>query len=513
MLLYPQPIVRTNEQLARQNALSHAMGALFLESRVHDLEQSVERARKHAQHQHYQSLRRQGSTGARRGGGAGGQGQGRSSPTMGGSLRVRQHNHHLHHSHPGLLLNGGSSSNGNSARTSPASSIASGPSASAPISLSASASSALGSTSVSLSSLKGKSKERAAREYARGVRVVDVSVLIYSLRSVHTWLREGELTLIVPYGALHTLDLLKSGKETINHAARKALCFLEERLTDGSPFIADTGRISPLPSTGAASSSSALTRCSRPGLFIQGADHSWTDAELAELRTRREAEEELEALISDLRAAEEGPGAAEECDSEGEVILLDQQQHSPSRTDEGNGTAPICGRQLSSKGPTPRHIREVLTCSLWVRDEADRRRRSSSSGGGRLGGAKIDSSKHSPNPGAMEEGGKSGKKANGEEEYTFALAVAYPPPALRDASAEAARLGHGYASLADGSLVHSWALSLLETRAAPGPAGAQVQVLPTATSWLELGGGGGSEGASSSLASSSASVAKRSSKA
>ncbi|CAD6891659.1 unnamed protein product [Tilletia controversa] len=490
-------IVRTDDQVARQNALSHAMGALFLESRVQDLEQSVERARRGHHYQQQQQQQRQG-----------------------GSLRIRQH--------------GPTTRNavvGGSARTSPA------------------ASSILSAPSSSSWSVKGKDRSQSASTsastatstaslgYARGIRVVDVSVLIYSLRSVHTWLRAGQLALIVPYGALHTLDLLKTGKDTINHAARKALCFLEQRLTDGSPFVSATDDELASSST---PKQRTRRRC-RPGLFFQRAEEGWSDVQLEELRVRREAQEELEALISELGSSSAPPPplppAYEDDDDDGEIILVGMNAGEPTSEAQSAPDSAVQGwHDLSSKGTTPRHIAEVLSCGLWVRDEAQR----------------IYFEPFSKGSGTI----------NPQDQDVFALAVAYPPPALCDplahelgdldtsgvsmadliyglarssAAASPSTCSHnhrlttdgngngnrrrqqqlGHASLADGLLTHRWALSFgLASRSsgkgADGGAGADadevplwVQVLPTAASWLDLGersegagsGGGGGGGA------------------
>ncbi|KAE8222938.1 hypothetical protein CF319_g3946 [Tilletia indica] len=494
----PTAIARTDDQVARQHALSHAMGALFLESRVQDLEQSVERARRG---HHYAQRNANGGNSRNLG-----------SP-KGGSVRLRQHKAN----YDGM---GGSKS----ARTSPAaSSILSDPSSSWHSSVKGKERGSSASTSASTSV--------ATLEFARGIRIVDVSVLIYSLRSVHTWLRGGQLTLIVPYGALHTLDLLKTGKDTINHAARKALCFLEERLTEGSPFVSVSGDASASSSSG----QRQQRRC-RPGLFFQRAEEGWSDDEVDDLRTRMEAQEELEALISELGSSSkpaEGDVHSEE-DEDDDIILVGGSKGSTAVAPLEPPEAPTetlqhGWRQLSAKGATPRHICEVLSCALWMRDEAQR--------------IKFD-------------GQESARKASEDmEQDVFALAAAYPPPALCDpyaheledldvSSSSMVEIIHaitrslsasssggidrsqspqrthngstrsqsqgngdrrhqqiGYASLADGLLMQRWALAFGfgsqrgGAKGAAGGAGAtgvevplRVQILPTAASWLDLGG-------------------------
>lgn len=62
------------------------------------------------------------------------------------------------------------------------------------------------------------------------MRLVDASVLIFSLRSVHNWTRDRATCVIIPLEAINTLDLLKKGDEPINLAARKATRWLEEKI-------------------------------------------------------------------------------------------------------------------------------------------------------------------------------------------------------------------------------------------------------------------------------------------
>lgn len=59
--------------------------------------------------------------------------------------------------------------------------------------------------------------------------IVDVSLVIYSLRTIHEWLKDGNCRIIVPIETLRTLDVLKKGDENLNLAARKAVRFLEEK--------------------------------------------------------------------------------------------------------------------------------------------------------------------------------------------------------------------------------------------------------------------------------------------
>ncbi|PWN35683.1 uncharacterized protein FA14DRAFT_160727 [Meira miltonrushii] len=61
--------------------------------------------------------------------------------------------------------------------------------------------------------------------------IADASLLIYSLRTVHDYLKAGDCQVIVPCEALSTLDVLKKGVHTLNWAARRATRFLDERFS------------------------------------------------------------------------------------------------------------------------------------------------------------------------------------------------------------------------------------------------------------------------------------------
>lgn len=73
-----------------------------------------------------------------------------------------------------------------------------------------------------------------ARKGASSIRLIDASVLIFSLRSVHNWSRDQSTCVIIPLEAINTLDLLKKGDEPINLAARKATRWLEEKIAISS---------------------------------------------------------------------------------------------------------------------------------------------------------------------------------------------------------------------------------------------------------------------------------------
>ncbi|GAC96355.1 hypothetical protein PHSY_003935 [Pseudozyma hubeiensis SY62] len=69
-----------------------------------------------------------------------------------------------------------------------------------------------------------------AAKVATSIRLVDASVLIFSLRSVHNWSRDQSMCVVIPLEAINTLDLLKKGDEPINLAARKATRWLEDKI-------------------------------------------------------------------------------------------------------------------------------------------------------------------------------------------------------------------------------------------------------------------------------------------
>jgi len=76
---------------------------------------------------------------------------------------------------------------------------------------------------------------------AKRIIVADVSLLIYSLRTIHNWLKEGDCRIVVPMEALRTLDVLKKGDHYLNLAARKATRFLDERFMCERGQTAGTG--------------------------------------------------------------------------------------------------------------------------------------------------------------------------------------------------------------------------------------------------------------------------------
>lgn len=82
-------------------------------------------------------------------------------------------------------------------------------------------------------SLVNAEDERAPTRTGQAARVIvaDVSLLIYSLRTVHELLKAGDCRVVVPCEALCTLDVLKKGEHFLNLAARRAIRFLDERFS------------------------------------------------------------------------------------------------------------------------------------------------------------------------------------------------------------------------------------------------------------------------------------------
>lgn len=72
------------------------------------------------------------------------------------------------------------------------------------------------------------------KSHVSGVRVIDASVLVYSLRSVHDLVKAKRWRIVVPLDALHTLDRLKSARDPlVSHAVRRAMRFVDTYLVPG----------------------------------------------------------------------------------------------------------------------------------------------------------------------------------------------------------------------------------------------------------------------------------------
>ncbi|SJX61706.1 uncharacterized protein SRS1_12690 [Sporisorium reilianum f. sp. reilianum] len=104
---------------------------------------------------------------------------------------------------------------------------------------------------------------------AMSIRLVDASVLIFSLRSVHNWSRDQSTCVVIPLEAINTLDLLKKGDEPINLAARKATRWLEDKIAvstqDGDAMLLEPA----------------------PGIFAQKEHFRLTPAQIAKARQAR----------------------------------------------------------------------------------------------------------------------------------------------------------------------------------------------------------------------------------
>ncbi|CDS82051.1 uncharacterized protein SPSC_02871 [Sporisorium scitamineum] len=111
---------------------------------------------------------------------------------------------------------------------------------------------------------------------ATSIRLVDASVLIFSLRSVHNWSRDQSTCVVIPLEAINTLDLLKKGDEPINLAARKATRWLEDKIAvstqDGDAMLLEPA----------------------PGIFAQKEHFRVASAQIAKARQAR-----LDQLQSD----------------------------------------------------------------------------------------------------------------------------------------------------------------------------------------------------------------------
>jgi hypothetical protein len=87
-------------------------------------------------------------------------------------------------------------------------------------------------------SSRARSGERCG-QLASKIIVADASLLIYSLRTVHDWLKAGDCRVVIPCEALSTLDVLKKGEHVLNMAARRATRFLDERFSAVESFEVD----------------------------------------------------------------------------------------------------------------------------------------------------------------------------------------------------------------------------------------------------------------------------------
>ncbi|KAJ9478301.1 hypothetical protein PHBOTO_001873 [Pseudozyma hubeiensis] len=116
-----------------------------------------------------------------------------------------------------------------------------------------------------------------AAKLATSIRLVDASVLIFSLRSVHNWSRDQSTCVVIPLEAINTLDLLKKGDEPINLAARKATRWLEDKISistqDGDLMLAQPA----------------------PGIFAQKEHFRASSVHVADARLARQQQAQADA--------------------------------------------------------------------------------------------------------------------------------------------------------------------------------------------------------------------------
>lgn len=109
-------------------------------------------------------------------------------------------------------------------------------------SLASSASSSRTALTATLPQAPSDNQDLKTLRTAHRVIIVDSSLLIYSLRTVHDWLKgDRSYRIVIPAEALNTLDVLKKGDHILNLAARKATRFLEERSHDPALVLQPRG--------------------------------------------------------------------------------------------------------------------------------------------------------------------------------------------------------------------------------------------------------------------------------
>lgn len=165
---------------------------------------------------------------------------------------------------------------------------------------------------------------RVARKVATSIRLVDASVLIFSLRSVHNWSRDQSTCVVIPLEAINTLDLLKKGDEPINLAARKATRWLEDKISistqDGDLMLTEPA----------------------PGIFAQKEHFRAASAQIAKARQTRLQHAAQSDLASDGDGVEGG---------------LDLDVASTSK-------------DAFSATEAPRYLRELLSVCLYCQQNA-----------------------------------------------------------------------------------------------------------------------------------------------
>ncbi|KDN39321.1 hypothetical protein K437DRAFT_270325 [Tilletiaria anomala UBC 951] len=313
------------------------------------------------------------------------------------------------------------------------------------------------------------------------VRIIDVSLLIYSLRTLHDWIKERRYRLVVPLEALNVLDVLKKGDMAINIAARKAMRFLDERIIS-------------LPNT-ASSSDTFRPQGQQPQFVVQNDTEriNWSDIvahvnaghipavdsrvqlhvdpstnEAAKAQSIQAANDLLVELIWD-ETEESGRSVGAPRHQNKELLQTSNAaaQSSSESKPSNDGTAFSSGGGIDTDAPL--HVRETLSCFAWWECKLRYKMYGSSSAAQQACAANDDKD-------------------------TLALAIALPPPDSDDLitprpAAETRDVAVSRFHIrADGRLMKRYAEE----------AGMNVIVAPTAASWLQIAHAGSEVSAHSS---------------
>ncbi|PWZ00648.1 hypothetical protein BCV70DRAFT_98879 [Testicularia cyperi] len=160
------------------------------------------------------------------------------------------------------------------------------------------------------------------------LRIVDASVLIFSLRTMHEWSKDASTCAIVPLEAINTLDLLKKGDSPVNLAARKATRWLEEKMR-------------PAPATG------GVAALQTPGILAQRQDQRATAAQ-------------MNARRAELSAANAVDDAAEASASTASQVGRESREEPPALAED----------DMFSTRRAPIYLRELLSLCLYCRLKA-----------------------------------------------------------------------------------------------------------------------------------------------
>lgn len=165
-----------------------------------------------------------------------------------------------------------------------------------------------------------------AASATHSIRLVDASVLIFSLRSVHNWSRDQSTCVVIPLEAINTLDLLKKGDDPINLAARKATRWLEDKIgifsQDGDTMLTQPA----------------------PGIFAQ--------------------KEHFRASPTQIENARAASLASRQPDAAAEGPSLESRQDSPGLESQ------TAKKDMFSASDAPRYMRELLSVCLYCHEVA-----------------------------------------------------------------------------------------------------------------------------------------------